>query len=467
MTTRRHGQTSLADLWLFGAKIPPAEQLLDPQLRHLDALLDDAELVDEVVELMRRRHPQSARRGRGSTPAEVVLRLLVLKHVRGWSYEALQWEVTGSLAYRHFCRIDAGTVPDAKTMVRYGQLLDEAFLRSLLERIVRAARERGVTAGRKLRVDTTVVEAPIHYPTDSSLCADVVRVVSRETKKAEEAGVELPFVRTDVRRSVARRLMEIGQALRRRGEGRRRALKKPYRRLLRVTGRLVRQATRTIEAIEQQLPRLRGARRRQAKRSLAHLRRVLPSAQQVVRQTRARILRGVTDSTGKVISIFEPYARILRRGKLHKPTEFGALVKVQEAEGGIVTDIAVVPTHNDAALLVPSVERHIELFGRAPTTAATDRGFFSLDGERRIQELGVRRAVIPHSGHRSRARITHERQRWFRAGRAWRAGGEARISRLKRSFDMRRTRYHGEAGLQRTVYWAAVANNLITVARAA
>lgn len=467
MTTRRHGQTSLADLWLFGAKIPPPDQLLDPQLRELDTVLDDVAFVDEVVAKMRTRHRHSAGRGRGSTPAEVVLRLLVLKHIRGWSYEALQWEVTGSLAYRHFCRIDAGTVPDAKTMVRYGQLLDGDFLRGMLQRVVGAARERGVTAGKKLRVDTTVVEAPIHFPTDSALCGDVVRVISRETKKLDAAGAELPFVRADVRRSVSRRLMEIGQALRRRGDLRKRALNRPYRRLIRVTGRLVRQAAKAIEAVRRQLARMRGARRRRVAQSLARLEKFLPIAQQVVRQTRARILRGIANSDGKVLSVFEPHARILRRGKLHKPVEFGSLVKVQEAEGGIVTDIAVVASHHDATLLVPSVERHIEIFGRAPTLAATDRGFFSGEGVRRIQALGVTRAVIPHPGHRSKERLAHERQRWFREGRAWRAGGEARISRLKRTFGMARSRYRGEAGLKRSVYWAAIANNLLAVARAA
>jgi IS5 family transposase len=157
----------------------------------------------------------------------------------------------------------------------------------------------------------------------------------------------------------------------------------------------------------------------------------------------------------------------LRRGKLHRPTEFGALVKVQEAEGGVVTDIAIVSTSHDSKLLVPSVERHIAVFGRAPDVAATDRGFFSNDGERRIVELGVRRAAIPHSGYRSKQRIAHERQRWLRRARAWRTGGEARISRLKNRFEMARSRYRGVDGMHRTVYWAAISNNLVAIARAA
>src|SRR5262249_26691262 len=160
-------------------------------------------LVDAVLDALRRRHGRSATRGRPSTPAEVVLRMLVLKHLRQWSYEELQWEVGGNLVYRHFCRIDAGTVPDAKTLVRYGQLLDDKVLQPLFDRIVRVAIDAGATRGHRMRTDTTVVEAPIHYPSDSSLCNDVSRVVTREVENLEKAGVELPFRRAGVRRSIA------------------------------------------------------------------------------------------------------------------------------------------------------------------------------------------------------------------------------------------------------------------------
>lgn len=465
MTKRRRGQTSFNDIFAFGG-IPRPEEMMDPVLKQLDGVLEDEQLVDAVFALLAGRHEESARKGRPSTPAEVVLRMLVLKHLRRWTYEQLEWEVTGNYVYRRFCRIDGGNVPDEKTMVRYGQLLDDAFLKQVFERTAELGKDRGVSAGRRMRVDTTVVEAPIKYPTDSGLCADAVRVLSREVKKLEEAGTKLPFVRADVRRSVGRRLLEIGQALRRRGDAAKAAMVRPYRRLLRVTGRVTRQAEAARLAAIQTMKTARGRRRRKIARSIRILDTILPRARQVIRQTRARVIRGVTNSEGKLLSIFEPDARILRRGKLHKPTEFGVLVKVQEAEGGLVTDVGIVAGNHDTGLLVPSVERHIELFGRAPHLVATDRGFFSGDGERRIQELGVRRAVIPHSGYRSRARIQHERQRWFRRGRAWRAGGEARISRLKR-LGMARSRYRGPSGFGRTIYWAAIANNLVAIARAA
>lgn len=463
-TKRRRGQTSFDDWFAFGG-IPRPETLMDPVLKRIDPVLDDASLVDVVFDALAKRHKQSARTGRPSTPAEVVLRLLVLKHVRSWSYEQLQWEVTGNYVYRRFCRIDAGDVPDAKTMVRYGQLLDGEVLKQVFDRVVQVARVRGVSKGRRLRVDTTVVEAPIHYPTDSSLCADSVRVLSREMEKLEEAGAKLPFVRTDVRRSIARRTLEIGYALRKRGDDAKEALVKPYRRLLKVTARITRQAVRARRAGLRAMKKAKGKRRRALARAVFQLDRFIPKSTQVIKQTRARVLRGVPNSEGKLLSIFESGARILRRGKLHKPTEFGSLVKVQEAEGGIVTDVTMVDGNHDSQLLVPSVKRHIEVFGVPPIMVSTDRGFYSGAGVREIEALGVRRAVVPFPGHRSAKRIAHEHQRWFRRGRAWRAGGEARNSRLKHHFGMARSRYRGPSGTPRTIFWAAIANNLVTIGR--
>ena len=184
-----------------------------------------------------------------------------------------------------------------------------------------------------------------------------------------------------------------------------------------------------------------------------------------MRQTRARVLGAETRTPGKIVSIFEPWAQIIRKGKLHRPTEFGVVVKVQEAEGGIVTDISVDDARADALLLVPAVEEHQRLFGRVPRTVATDRGFFSGRGERRLIDMGVKYPVLPRPGHRTTERVKYERQRWFKRARAWRAGGEARISRLKNTFGMHRSPYRGRAGIDRCIGWAAIANNLVAIGR--
>jgi transposase, IS5 family len=465
MIRRRRAQRSFGDVVLFGETLPSPESLMDPVLVRIDALLDEDSFIDAVVAAQKKRAKNSVRRGRPSTPAEVVLRMLALKRLRNWRFQTLEWEVKGNLCYRRFCRIDAGKVPDATTLVRQAQLFDESTLRALLEGTVKQAVDQRLTAGNKLRVDTTVVEANIHHPTDSGLCEDVVRVLGRQVRRLATLGVAAAKGVANVSRSVGRRMREIAQAVRLRGDAAKESMKKPYRRLLRITKRMIKTSRRVARGAKCSLRKLANTEQRRAARALAAIKHVLPLADQVVRQTQARVVRGEPASAGKILSIFAPGAQILRRGKPHKPTEFGTLVKVQEAEGGIVTDVALVPGKADAPLLVPSVQYHQRLFGRAPRLAATDRGFYSTEGERTIKQLGVKRPVIPKPGGKSKERTEHERQRWFKAGRAWRAGGEARIARLKHTFGMARCRQKGEAGLHRTIYWAALANNWAAMGR--
>ena len=141
-------------------------------MKQADQLLDDAEIVAAVYEALAKRHPQSRKRGRPGTPAEVVLRLLVLKHMRNWSYEVLEREVRANLVYRDFTRVGAAKTPDAKTMGKWGPALGPAVVEQIHQRIVQIARDHRVAAGRRMRVDTTVVETNIHYPTDSNLLGD-------------------------------------------------------------------------------------------------------------------------------------------------------------------------------------------------------------------------------------------------------------------------------------------------------
>src|SRR5438128_5412509 len=242
MVRRAYRQRSLVEVLL-----PDADKLWDSTLRQIDALLDDDVLVDRVTEALAQRHPQSQCRGRLGTPAAVVLRMLVLKHLHDWSFDECEREVRGSLVYRAFCRIDGERVPDAKTLIRLARLLDEPVLKDVLARLVALGRERRVVRGRRLRVDTTVVETNIHYPTDATLLADGVRVLTRGLRRIGERVRE----RT---RSVARRVFEIAQrsptasprtpaAIRAGSQGK---MKRLYQGLLRITRTVVRQAERAM-----------------------------------------------------------------------------------------------------------------------------------------------------------------------------------------------------------------------------
>jgi transposase, IS5 family len=443
MVRRAYRQRSLIEVLL-----PDADKLWDPTLRRIDALLDDEGLVDRVAEALARRHPQSQCRGRLGTPAAVVLRILVLKHLHDWSFDECEREVRGSLVYRAFCRIDGERVPDAKTLVRLAHLLDEPVLKDLLAQLVALGRARRVIQGRRLRIDTTVVETNIHYPTDATLLADGVRVLTRGLLRLGQ------HVRQRAR-SVARRVFEIAQRSRTAGsrvapkvrEQSKARMKRLYQGLLGITRAVIRQA----EAAAAVPPREPLA---------VQLSITLELVKRVVAQTRARVLRGDLHFPGKVVSLFEAHTEIIRKGKLAKPTEFGRLVKIQEAEAQFITDYEVCERGQaDRALWAPSLDRHIALFDHAPRLAVADGGFASRSNERAAQDRGVRHVVLPRQPRATRSRAA-------RAALRWRTGSEGRISALKRRHGLRRCRYRGPSGMQRWVGLGVLANDLLVLARA-
>ena len=458
MIKLRHQQPSL---WHKGLA-KDIEDLWEPWMREVDQLLEDATLVEEVYQAQGKRHPKSQARGRTQTPAEVALRLLILKHVRNWSYDTLEREVRANLVYRAFTRIGDEKVPDAKTLARLGQAIGPEVIGKLHERLMELAQERGVVQGRKMRVDTTVVETNIHYPTDSSLLGDGARVLTRTMKKVEKATGGLKKRIRDRMRSVNKKVMAIALAGRLKGpEGEERRVER-YRELLSLTRKILHQAEGVLEETQ------RLSRRRQAR--LKPLREILETmtgrVRQVLRQTKARVFQGITQYPNKILSVFEPHTEIIRKGKTSKPNEFGNVVKVQEAENQIITHYEVFAERpEDSRLLVLAVEQHQRQFGRPPRMVAADAGFYSQKNERTIQAMGVRRVAVPSRSTKSSERRRLQRTRWFRLGQRWRTGCEGRISVLKRRHGLNRCRYRGFEGMQRWVGLGVIADNIIQMGR--
>jgi IS5 family transposase len=195
------------------------------------------------------------------------------------------------------------------------------------------------------------------------------------------------------------------------------------------------------------------------------LQQMQPLVTRVLAQSCARLLSGDTHVPDKVLSIFEPHTEAIRKGKIAKPTEFGKLVTIQESERQIVTAYAVHATRPaDMTLWTPALDRHIEIFRRAPHVAAADRGFASAKNEEAALARGVRHVILPRPGRKTPARRAYERQRWFRRGQRWRVGCEGRISVLKRRHGLDRCRYHGLAGMNRWVGLGVIADNLVNTA---
>lgn len=458
MVRRRQRERSVWEVVL-----PDADKLWPDALRRIDRLIDDEALVEVVAAALERRWPQSRRRGRPGTPAEVVLRMLVLKHLSRWSYAELEHEVRSNLVYRAFARISCDVTPDAKTILKIARALGPDVIEQLHQRVVALAIATGVTKGRRMRVDTTVVETHIHYPTDSSLLADGVRVVTRTLQRLETlVGRGRQAVR-DRSRSVTRRLLEILYAARSPKTHHR--LVHSYRRLLGTTRAVVREAETMTRRVAQRVRTADAPTRDRVARLRAHLQRTLPLVHRVIAQTKARVLRGDTHVPDKVVSLFEPHTTPIRKGKLVKPTEFGHLVTIQEAEGQIITAYEVLDGRPaDSTQWTPALDAHAHAFGHPPDVAVADRGFASAANERAATERGVRRVALPRPGKKTAARRAHERQRWFRRALRWRVGCEGRISVLKRRHGLHRCLYHGLDGVERWVGLGAIASNLLAIA---
>ena len=458
MVQRRQRERSL-----FEVLLPDGHKLWPDWLRKIDTLLEDEAVTEVVAQALEKRWPQSRRRGRLGTPAEVVIRMLILKHLFDWSYDDLEREVRANLVYRMFTRIDAGDVPDAKTIVKIARALGPDVIAQLHRQVVEVAKRAGVTHGRRFRIDTTVVATNVHYPTDSTLLRDGVRVLTRTMERASAAlGDRSGRIRNRLR-GVTRRVLIIGYQAR--SPKTRDAMVQSYRQLMATTRAVLRDSAMMVRRLGQRVRTASPHVRPMLQRAQDHLLAMRPLVRRVVDQTRARLLGGDTHVPAKVLSIFEPHTETIRKGKISKPNEFGKLVTIQESEHQIITAYDVHARRPaDVTVWTNALDRHRTIFGRAPDLAAGDRGFSSATNERAAMDRGVRRVVLPHRGPKSPARRAYERQRWFRRGQRWRVGCEGRISVLKRRHGLDRCRYHGDDGMHRWVGFGVIADNLMNIA---
>jgi transposase, IS5 family len=446
------------------ALVPALALRFEPELVELDRLLEDDQLFQQVKADLSRRRPRTLETGRPSTPVEVILRLLVIQHLYAWSYEQTEHFVNDSLVLRQFCRLGLEPVPHDTTLLRWANLVQPETLHRLLDRVTELAQRSRVTRGRKLRSDSTVVETTIHYPSDSGLLADGVRVLSRLVRQAGDLlarGTE-PLFR-DRTRSAKRLMRRIHASAAVIGRGAAAAAAERtelYRRLLEVTRASLRQA----EIVQHLLAARAGD---ALQRARAHVEHFVPLVQQVCAQAQRRVLDDErVPAADKLVSLFEPHTAVIRRGKLPVPTEFGTKLLLDEVDGGLVSRYVLLEGNPpDAPQLPVSLDHHRGQFGHPPHTTAADRAFSTADNERYAGEAGVPLVAIPKPGKCSAQRRAWEQRPAFRRAARFRAGIEGRISVLKRRFGLRRCRYHGRAGMERWVGWGLLAHNLRQISR--
>jgi IS5 family transposase len=396
-----------------------------------------------------------------------MMRSFALKHIKNWSYRNLFNEMQRNLDYRAFTQFFDDKLRSVSALSRNGSLADEQALRELNARLREIAREEKVIAGKMFRQDTTACESNIHYPTDSSLMQDGIRILTRTVKRAEQIAPSLGLMR-DFSRAALHRVLEIHRAARGKGEKAEKKMENSYRSLMRITRSVASHTKKVAKKLGDGRFRRHMDMPNQLRAQGLHieLETMLPRVERVLRQTRMRVCKGITNYQEKIFSLFEPEAYAISKGKAHKSTEFGKLIEIVEVENGFVSDYQVHDGNpNDAPMLVPALKRHKECFGHPPRVVATDRGFWSAKNEKEAYALGVKRVSIPARGKLSKIRQVLQRKRWFRNLQRWRANGEGRISTLKNRFGLDRCMYKGDKAMERWVGWCVFANNLLVVAR--
>jgi IS5 family transposase len=422
--------------------VPKLKLEFEPELAQLDELLDDDELFKLVKADLVKRYPNSGKLGRHSTPVEVILRMLVVKRLYGFSYEQTERFVCDSIVLRQFCRLYLESAPDDTTLIRWANTVGAETIEALNDRAVELACSLKVTRARKLRVDSTVVETNVHHPTDSRLLSDGVRVVSRLLRRAKKAldedatrlGKEAFRTRN---RSVRRLTKKLHRMALRKGEKAAEELQEAYRKLVRITRSSCAQAKLVSRA-------LRDRTDSHSRRLADHLEHFLPLLERGIDQAVRRVLEGEqVPAKDKVLSLFEPHTMIITRRKVGKPREFGRKVLLDEVDGGIISRYEVLSeAGREHPHLPESIEGHRERFGRAPDLLTGDRGLYSKEGEEAAKKAGIRRVALPQSGRPTKKRKEYEEQRWFKRAFAFRAGIEGRISVLRRGYALERCLYH-------------------------
>jgi transposase, IS5 family len=440
---------------LFDEALPIEVRELPDDLAALDVLLSDPAVL-VPVELA---WEESARgHGRPTIPIERLVRLLVVKQRTGWGYETLVREVSDSLHLRRFCLIALSErVPDESTIRKLCRRLGPDVVEDICRVVIAGAVRERRFIPRAARIDSTVVEADIRYPSDLDLAADATSALAREAAKAKDlAGGEAPRVR-DRSRAARRRLRTLNRTLARRtGQGKQVAL--------RLTGEAGELVARSVSETRRLARRLRErARGRGASVKLAAARRLetlADRADKVARQIRQRVAgEKITD---RLVSIADPDARPIRKGKLRAPTEFGYVFQLCEvtentrrgARGLIVPAASQIGSPNESDLL-PQTGTELDRLGITPRELAVDGGFAPGPVN---EHLRTRERTFIAGRQSAGSRRTNRRLARYRVG------AEGRISHLKRSYGLNRSRLKCHAGARTWAAWGILAYNLDTLA---
>jgi IS5 family transposase len=435
---------------LFELLLPPGMRVLSGELAEVDRLLDDERFFGPFRPFF------DPTEGRPSIPIETYLRLMFLKYRYQLGYERLCALVGDSITWRRFCRIGLeASVPDESTIRKITRRCGPELIDRLNRELLTAAHRRGQVDVERVRVDTTVVEADIKYPTDSGLLTAAICRIGSRLARLRRAGVKAVFVD---RTAAARALQHsIGVWLRRRTDD-------AKAEVLAITGQLAELAAAAVTEAANALGH--KARRRRVRRMLDDLAELIERTVRVIDQARARVHGDQPAGATRLVSLHEPDARPIRKGRLGRPVEFGYKAQVVDNGDGLIIDHSVhIGNPSDTELLRPAIERVTTHLGVAPTLLTADRGYWDSTIEADLAAAGVTTVVIPRTGKPSAARAHLEHTDHFIDAVKWRTGSEGRVSHLKRDWAWRRTRMRGHPGARIWCAHGVFAHNLVKLSQ--
>ena len=442
---------------LWDEVLPGEVRELPEDLEALDVLLADDALLAPIAAGW---GEQARSHGRPTISMQTYVRLMVVKHRTGWGYETLVREVSDSLHLRRLCLIALGErVPEESTVRKLTRRLGASVVNEITRVVIEKARRERRFRPRAARIDSTVIEADVRYPTDSGLALDSARVLAREARKLlVKVGKDAGHVR-DRSRAIGRRVRAMTRTLgRRTGERKQQVLE-----LTEQAGRLVERSIR--EAKRLVVVARRRARGRGAKAKLRQIKKLetfIERSEQVTEQIRKR-MRGERISD-RLISIFDPDARPIRKGKLGKPNEFGFVAQICELTENTKTGARglIIPASTELGnptedTLLPDTVAELKRLRISPREVALDGGFNVGPSGEALAPFDPERTFIAGRQQPGSRRTQRRLARY-------RTGSEGRISHLKRGYGLRRSRLKDHQGMQAWTGWSILTYNLDTLA---
>ncbi len=367
------------------------EGLLPPQLLKLPS---DLEKVDHTLNDERFEEPFikkfNVTIGRGSVPIRPYIRLMVLKYSNEWGYETLEKKVNDSITLKKFCRIPFDRkAPDSTTLIKLNHKYGEDIIKELNKLLINKLTERKIIRGRKLRVDTTVVESNIQYPSDASLLKDCVYAVAGAVKKVKSVSKDATKGFRSGTRKIKKQMLKIVKVLRRRNGNKKQEVKQIVDEMVQTTGDSEKAAKKILKKISNKDDS-------KSIKAVKQLEELLEVTREVIEQTK-EVQSGNMHIKNRIVSIHDKDARPIKKGKAGVNAEFGYKVQIEECEKGFVSNYELYKGNPcDDDLIMDAVERHKDTFGKAPDTVTADRGYGRKDNEEKLKEQGVKR--LPYQG---------------------------------------------------------------------